>query len=70
MSLLADKRIVQLECERDARLSRAHAYEARGKRVAAQRQFAAAAEVDARLLYLRTKLGDLAAAQARSARRL
>lgn len=56
--------------ERDALVRAAFALEARGKRVAAHRRLCAAAQVDARLNYLRSKLDDLAISQAATALRI
>lgn len=67
---LTERRLSQLEQDRDALVHAAFALEARGKRIAAHRRLEAAAQVDARLNYLRLKLDELAISQAVSALRL
>lgn len=64
MSILSDRRVSQLEQERDALVRAAFAFEAQGKKRAAHRRLMAAAAVDARLGYLKRKLTDLAISQA------
>lgn len=64
MSVLSDRRIDQLTQERDALVHAAFALEAQGKNRAAHRRLMAAAAVDARLSYLKSKLTDLAISQA------
>lgn len=70
MTVIADRRVSQLAQERDALVRAAFALEARGKRIAAHRRLEAAAAVDARLKYLRSKLNDLAISQACTALRI
>lgn len=64
MSILSDRRVSQLEHERDALVHAAFALEAQGKNRAAHRRLMAAAAVDAKLSYLKSKLTDLAISQA------
>lgn len=70
MSILSDRRVSQLEQERDALVRAAFAFEAQGKNRAAHRRLMAAAAVDARLVYLKGKLADLAISQAVSVLRI
>lgn len=63
MRTLADRRVAQLVCEREALKQRAFAYEATGRSRAALRQLQAAAAVDARIVYLKSKLAAMAVVQ-------